>query len=163
VAGRAREISAGLTPLVKWGLPAIFLVEGLSFVADWVAYLHDGRSAPAFVIVMAIGCVLFFPWVAAGCLHLKRVTLTDDALRISNYRRQIVVPLREVASVAHARLGVRAIIVRFAHETEFGAEIRFLPRRTFSSVGGGGLFWSSAIVDRLRDAVSAAKQATPTP
>lgn len=159
MAGKAREISAGHTPLVKWGLPAIFLVEGLSFVADWVAYLHDGRSAPPFVIVLAIACVLLFPWVAIVCLHLKRVTLTDEELRISNYRRQIVVPLREVASVAHARLGLRAIIVRFAHETQFGVEIRFLPQRTFSGVGG--LLWSSPIVDRLRDAVAAAKQAGP--
>ena len=152
MSGKAREISAGLTPLMKWGLPAIVLVEGLSFVADWVAYLHDGRSAPAFVIACAIGFVLFVPWVAATCLHLKRVTLTDDALRISNYRREIVVPLRDVASVAYSRLGMRTVIVRFARETEFGAEIRFLPRRTV-----GAVFWSSLAVDRLREAVAAAK------
>jgi len=153
VAGKAREISAGLTPLVKWGVPAIFLIEGLSFVADWVAYIGEGRSAPPFVVALAVACTLSFPWIAARCLHLKRVTLTDDALRISNYRRQIVVPLRDVASVAPTRLGLRAIAVRFTCETEFGAEIRFLPSRVFSD----GLFWSSPIMDRLRDAVAAAK------
>ena len=147
MSGKAREISAGLTPLIKWGAPAVFLVEGFSFVADWVSYLQDGRSAPPFVIACAIGCVLSFPWVSAFCLRLKRVTLTDDALRISNYRREIVVPLRDVASVAYARLGVRAVVVRFARETEFGPEIRFLPQRVLG--------------DGLRDAVDTAKKATP--
>jgi hypothetical protein len=155
VAGKRRQISEGLTPLVKWGLPGLFLVQGISFVASWVSHLHAGEPVPPFVIALVIGCAVLFPLTAAQCLGLKRVALTEDALHVSNYLREVVVPLRDVAHVGHSRFGMKTIVVRLAHETEFGRRITFLPKLAF-----GGIFWSSPIVDRLRDAVAVAKKAS---
>ncbi len=155
--GKPRVISADLTPLVKWVLPGLFLGWGIWFGAKWVAWLQAGATVEPFVIAAAVCFVTLCPVVAARCLALKRVALTEDALHISNYRREIVVPLRDVASVSHGWIGPKSVIVRFERENEFGRRIAFLPTRTFE-----GLFWSSPIVDRLRDAVAAAKK-TPAP
>lgn len=154
--GKPRVISADLTPLIKWGLPGVFLGWGMWFVAKWIASFEAGATVEPFVAAMAVCFVALCPLVAARCLGLKRVTLTEDALHISNYRREIVVPLRDVASVNHSWIGPKSVVVRFERENEFGRHIAFLPTRTFE-----GLFWSSPIVDRLRDAVAAAKKSPP--
>lgn len=151
--GKRREISADLTPLVKWGLPGLFLWQGITYVADWVSHLQSGTQVPPFVIGLVLVCAVLFPLTAAQCLGLKRVVLGDDALYVSNYLREIAVPLRDIASVGHSRFGMRTVVIRLEHEGEFGRSIVFLPKHTF-----GGLFWSSPIVDRLRDAVAAARK-----
>src|SRR5262245_13048894 len=126
------------------------------FVAKWVASWEAGASVEPFVLAAAVCFVALCPLVAARCLGLKRVALTEDALHISNYRREIAVPLRDVASVKHSWIGPRSVIVRFERENEFGRQVAFLPKHTFDE-----LFWSSPIVDRLRDAVAAAKKTPP--
>jgi hypothetical protein len=156
VPGKPRNLSAGYTPLVKWGLPGVFLFESIWYFTSWMSYLQDGGYVPPAFILHAFGSIALLFWLAATCLGLKRVALTEDALHVSNFRREIVVPLREIASVGHGRLGLRAIVVRLVRETEFGSRIAFLPKRSF-----GGLLWYSPIVDRLRDAVAAAKKAPP--
>jgi hypothetical protein len=157
VAGRPRNLSAGYTPFVKWGLPGIFLVSAISYFIEWMSYLQTGAYVPPAIIVYVFGSIGLTVWLAASCLRLKRVALTEDALHVSGAGRQIVVPLREVVSVGYGRLGFRSVIIRLARDTEFGSRIAFLPKRSF-----GGLFWHSPIVDRLRDAVAAAK-ATKAP
>jgi hypothetical protein len=153
VAAKPRQISEALTPLIKWGLPGLLLVQGISFVASWVSHVHAGEAVPPFVVSIVVVCAVLFLFTAVQCLGLKRVTLTGDALHVSNYLREVVVPLRDVTHVGPSRFGMKTIVVRLAHETDFGRSIIFLPKLTF-----GGLFWSSPIVDRLRDAVAAAKK-----
>jgi hypothetical protein len=156
VPGKPRNLSAGYTPLVKWGLPGVFLFEAIWYFTNWMSTVETGEYVPPAVIIYAFACIGLFFWLAATCLGLKRVALTEDALHVSNFRREIVVPLREVVSVRHARLGLRAIVVRLVRETEFGSSIAFLPKRSF-----GRFLWHSPIVDRLRDAVAAAKKTPP--
>ena len=157
---RPRVLSAGHTPLIKWGLPGLILVEGISFVIGWVRLLQtDEPVAPAVYAYVAI-CAALFPVAAWACLGLKRVALTASSLLISNFRREIAVPLRDVASVGRTVLGLNAVVVDFARDTAFGRRIKFLPRRRFLWFA-----WTHPIVDRLRDAVAAAKkaeQAQPT-
>jgi len=157
VSGKPRDISAEHTQLVKWGLPCVFLAWGIWFVAKWVAWLHDGATIEPFVGAAGVCFVTLCPLIAARCLALKRVALSEDALHISNHRREIVVPLRDVASVNHSWIGPKSVIVRFEREGEFGRQVAFLPKHTFDE-----LFWTSPIVGRLREAVAAAKK-TPAP
>jgi len=150
---RPRVLSAGHTPLIKWGLPGLILAEGISFVIGWVRLLQtDGPVAPAIYGYVAI-CAALFPVAAWACLGLKRVALTEGSLLISNFRREIVVPLRDVASVGRTVLGLNAVVIDFARDTAFGRRIKFLPRRRFLWFA-----WTHPVVDRLRDAVAAARK-----
>ena len=86
-----------------------------------------------------------------------RVVLTDRELRISNYRREIVVPLSDVDEVTENRwVNVHPVTIQFIRRTDFGHRIVFMPkRRPFA------LFSSHPIVAELRAAVAAAKRAPP--
>ena len=153
---RPRVISAGHTPLVKWGLPGVILAEGISYVIGWVRLLQtDEPVAPAVYVYVAV-CAALFPVAAWACLGLKRVALTASSLHISNFRREIVVPLRDVASVGRTVLGLNAVVIDLTRDTAFGRRIKFLPRRRFFWFA-----WTHPIIDRLRDAVAAARKAAP--
>ena len=64
---------------------------------------------------------ILFRWF----IPLKRVILSDTSLHVSNFLREVVVPLRDVESV-HQREGTETvIIVGFARRTAFGRRIVF--------------------------------------
>ena len=97
--------------------------------------------------------VVWAPWILfRGFIPLKRVILSDTSLHVSNFLREVVVPLRDVESV-HQRAGSDAlIIVHFARRTAFGRRIMF-----------SGIGWRPPqphpIVAELSASVAAAKAA----
>jgi hypothetical protein len=101
-----------------------------------------------FPIATVIGA-LFIWWT---CMRLKRVRMDSRSLYISNYRTEIVVPLREVAEVTeNVWLNIHPVTVKFLHETEFGSKVVFIPTQRWFA------FWSShPVVDKIRDAVARA-------
>ena len=166
MSGKPRVISADLTPLVKWGLPCVFLAWGIWFVAKWVAWLHDGATIEPFVGAAGVCFVTLCPLIAARCLALKRVALSEDALHISNHRREIVVPLRDVERVTENRWeSIHPVTIHLRSDTEFGSRIVFMPHRRWFA------WWTShPVVAELREAVEraggmsgAARQPEPRP
>jgi len=67
-----------------------------------------------------------------ACYPLKRVVLDGITLRISNYRQEISVDVHQVSGAGfdeHFEVEGRSLVgLRFAHETEFGRTIEFVPR-----------------------------------
>jgi hypothetical protein len=104
-----------------------------------------------FLAGLIAGTVLIYWWG----VRLMRVAMTDSELRISNYRREIVVPLSDVDEVTENRwVNVHPVTVQFVRRTDFGHRIVFMPkRRPFP------LFASHPIVAELRAAAAAAKRA----
>jgi hypothetical protein len=149
---RPRVISAGHTPLLKWGLPGFFLWEWLWYMVTWARmhrlHVPTPPALVAYIIVSAALCL----WAGWSFLRLKRIAYTDTELHVSNFRRQIVVPLSAVASVGRTVIGLNAIVIQLAQDTEFGSRLTFIPKRMFHP-----LVWTHPIVDRLRDLVAAAK------
>jgi hypothetical protein len=69
---------------------------------------------------------LFLYW---GCMRLKRVDLDEDALYISNYLREVRVPLRDIEEVTENRwINIRPVTVEFRRDTDFGPRITFMPK-----------------------------------
>lgn len=80
------------------------------------------------------------------CAGLKRVCVDSQNLYVSNYRREITVPLSMIASVTENRwINIHPVTVHFLSPTEFGQEITFMPTvRPFA-------FWSRhPVVAELR-------------
>lgn len=79
----------------------------------------------------------------------KRVRMSLDSLHISNYLKEIQVPLSRIAEVRERRwLGPRTVMVRFREPTAFGATIRFRPTLL-------PMFWREhPVVAELRQAAS---------
>src|SRR5688572_15644619 len=98
-------LSARHTPLLKFVLPPIWI--GIVGYAVWQLWsnpdvLLEGEAGAAalalrwlLLAVAAASVVALFAFV----VPLKRVQLTPDGLRVSNYRREVTVPFRAIARV----------------------------------------------------------------
>jgi len=113
----------------------------------------DAETKWTFLVVTIVGA-LFIWWT---CVRLKRVRMDDRALYISNYSKEIVVPLGNVAEVTENRwINIHPVSLVFHAETEFGSRIVFMPKvRWFA-------FWSShPVVEDVRKAVARATDRGP--
>ncbi|MBN2191821.1 MAG: hypothetical protein JW751_03310 [Polyangiaceae bacterium] len=78
------------------------------------------------VLIGFIGGGLITALVWWGFAPLKRVRMNDRELRISNFRREIVVPLTEVADVTQDSWN-HLTTIAFRSDTPFGHSIRVMP------------------------------------
>ena len=142
------------TPLLKFGMPPLALWLVVRVVVSWVRYDRSHAQMPPLAFAVATGCLVLFPLLAWSYARLKRVAMADGALHVSNFRREIIVPLRDVDRVWQPLLSRDLIIIHLARDTEFGDRIVFQPRDMYFA----RFLWAHPMVDRLRDAVAAAKQ-----
>jgi hypothetical protein len=152
-----RTISSAQTFVMKFVSPVIW-ISGFGFGTAMLFRPADtfGDHPPApemkwiFLAGLIVGSILIYWWG----VRLMRVVMTDRDLRISNYRREIVVPLSDVDDVSENRwVNIHPVTVQFVRRTDFGHRIVFMPkRRPFA------LFSSHPIVAELRAAVEAAKR-----
>ena len=95
-----------------------------------------------FLVLFLLGSVYLY-WT---CIRLKSVRMDSNFLYVSNYRKEIKIPLAQIARVSEWRLdNTHPVFVHFSQPTEFGTSIVFMPKiRLFG-------FWSShPVVDRIR-------------
>ncbi len=97
-----------------------------------------------FLLITVVGGSLIYRLLG----RLKRVEVDDAALYVSNFAREIRVPLRDIEDVTENRwINIHPVTVHFFRETEFGASIVFMPEvRWFA------FFSSHPIVAELREA-----------
>jgi hypothetical protein len=68
----------------------------------------------------------FFLWSA---VPLKRVRIDGRYIYVSNYRKEIAVPLEQIEAVTKNRwVNSQPVTVRFRSATAFGSRITFIPR-----------------------------------
>jgi hypothetical protein len=146
-----RTLSSVLTFFMKFLFTSIW-ISGFGFftVMVWVhtvdpSGLPDNRRWQ-FLTAWICGS-LFILW---GCAGLKRVRVDERMLYISNFRKEIPVPLSAVESVTeNTWINIRPVTICFRVETAFGRTIKFMPefRSLFLSP------WTShPVVDELRRA-----------
>jgi hypothetical protein len=172
-----RTLSSPLTFIVKVLAPALTtaLVVGTVLAASFAGEAwwraadlpRDPVSWAAFVAWSAfcIACMLWFG------LPLKWVRLDDGALQISNYLRQIRVPLSDLAAVSEKRLvrfaGPYRIVLEFRRPTDFGHSIAFLPKALWRTARTPSELWGPhPDAEGLRAAIllsQAAGEGTPKP
>lgn len=181
-----RRVSSSLTfafkyivyPLLAMAFPgyivSIFFFKNIHY-AD-ISLTRSNITIPAWFSAEFFKWILLVLWVSGivwsylvkGLPAIKRVSLDDGSIYISNYLKEIRVPLRSIADVSDTFWGRwlrrgRYIAVTFMHDTAFGEKIVFLPQSMFfSSVSIGdnpniNPFISHPIVDALKDAVQRAK------
>jgi hypothetical protein len=118
-----RRISSLLTFYTKFLWPlAVVVYLGFYFLAG----MDSGLSAfpsPMFLVFL-IAVSIFAAWRAWGP---KRVSVDANNLYVSDYRREIVVPLSAIISVSERIWSEpRRVIVQLREPTEFGDKIVFL-------------------------------------
>jgi len=126
-----RDLSSSHTFLVKFIVPACFILGfGIGALSlFFVTTTKDGAAVPElmrwlFVAIWLTCSVLLW----RNCTVLKRVRADEDSLYISDFAREITVPLNDVALVSMSRWAKRSpVTLYFTMETPFGKSIAFLP------------------------------------
>ena len=148
-----RTISSTWTFFEKFIVPAMWLIGwGLGTFALYFAnHRDDGRSANSILEFRRI--YLGFGLLASGlvywfCVRLKRVSIDSTTLYVSNYLKEVQVPLRDIAQVTENRwVNSHPVTIEFQCDTEFGRSILFMP--PIRILGG----WRPhPVVEELREA-----------
>lgn len=122
-----RNLSSDWTWFHKFVFPGLWIsaftiVTVGMFLQDDKNQARDGRW---FFLGMTIVGATFLYW---SVIRLKKVSLDGDRLVVSNYRREIQVPLRDVEKVTGSvMMNPELIWVHFRHPTDFGTKILFMP------------------------------------
>ncbi len=149
-----RDLSSAQTFPTKIIFPALWIGGfGLGTMALFVAgdSFHDktGAAPPAeikwiFLAAWTLGS-MFIYW---GCVRLKRVRMDETSLYISNYLREVQVPLHQVTAVTENRwLNIHPVTISFRSATEFGERVVFMPK-----VRWFGLWTSHPVVTEIQEA-----------
>jgi hypothetical protein len=142
-------LSSRLTFITKTIFPACWIIGfGLITAAIWAWNGLPAEMRWAFLAAWIAGATSFWWW----CFPLKRVRVGGGELYVSNFRKEIVVPLGFVEGVTENRwINIHPITLHFRGDTEFGRKITFMPKSRLM------FFWSShPVVGELRRMVDAA-------
>jgi hypothetical protein len=94
-----------------------------------------------FLVAWSLGTT-FILWANVG---LKRVRIDEQQLHVSNYSREICVPLSAITDVKQNRwINSRPITIYFRDATPFGDQVTFMPKQRIQ-------FWSvDPVVNELK-------------
>ena len=126
------------------------------FPAFWIPLLGFGT------LIMFVGgfegdappkWIFLFVWVAGSafiywsCMRLKEVSVDDDFLYVSNYLKEVSIPLSEIYDVTeNLWLNIHPVTIHLKSPSEFGDKIVFMPKtRAFA------FFSSHPVVKELKE------------
>lgn len=129
-----RRLSSAQTFLMKFVFPPFWILlfaqaSVLFFTSG--AFAGSGESAPPpemkwlmlAAIVAGALCIYWF------CMRLKQVELDEQYLYVSNFVREIRIPLQDIEEVSENRwVNIRPITLEFRRDTDFGSRIIFMPK-----------------------------------
>ena len=145
---RTGSISSEMTFVYKFIFTPIWTVLfGVGAIAT-----QFSKAGPdlLFLLVWIVGSLTLFLF----CGRLKKVWMVEDNLYISNYFREIKVPLLDVKTVSESLLlSPRIIKLQFENETSFGRSIVFMPPIQIFL-----FFRSHPLADQLLSEVEKAKE-----
>jgi hypothetical protein len=126
-----KVVSSQFTFLFKFVFPCGWLAAGFYALAQ-------GTSGAAGVFIclwLGVSLLLFRHYM----FPLKKVSLVEGFLRVSNFWREVDVPLSEIESVRAVGYGLLqgpmpGIVVKLKNPTEFGEMVRFIPGRYYQDV-----------------------------
>lgn len=122
-----RTLSSSLTFLHKIIVPAVWLVLfGFITFASFLPGSGVPHAAGSFSLVMLIvGAALMYRFG----LRLKVVSVDDNYLYVSNYAKEIAIPLDEISDVTENKwANNRPVTIRLRSPSEFGDKIVFMPK-----------------------------------
>jgi hypothetical protein len=145
-----RTLSSAQTIFMKFVFPTIWIsMFGLGTFGLFLGAFHgQGDTAPPtwmkwqFLAVWIAGSA-FIWW---GCARLKKVRTDETAIYVSNYLKEVRIPLDAIRDVTENRwINIHPVTIHFRYSTPFGDSIVFMPTvRLFS--------WTShPVVSELRD------------
>ena len=126
--GAKRKLSSPVaTVTFKFFLPAMLLVSLVASAIEEYSSGADGMSLgmlwPFFMFILP--WMIFIFWLG---LSIKSVAIDDSALYVSNYFKEVRIPLAEMGEIREARwMRPNLVTVVLKSSCKFGDKIRFVP------------------------------------
>jgi len=161
-----RKVSSELTLFVKFLVPAALMVAAFCYLIGFALFASHqplGGFLFGLCLILVIGAGLSYLAVrTAG--SLKEVSIDSDFIYVSNFRREISVPLSEVDEVGWRlmlKTSMKPVWVKFEGETEYGRKVTFLARYRFFGIGAPPVvneILAMAVEARRRRNIQASRQ-----
>ncbi|MGZ3254728.1 MAG: hypothetical protein ACXU7D_10515 [Burkholderiaceae bacterium] len=146
-----KTLSSAQTIFIKILFPTFWISGfGLATIILWLIpiYIKTGAHPPDemkwdFLLAWIVGAI-FIWWT---CIDLKRVRIDSENLYISNYLKEVSIPLNMIVDVTENRwVNAHPVTIHFRNVTEFGQKIKFMPTVRFFS------WWSThPVVAELKE------------
>jgi hypothetical protein len=122
-----RVISAGDTFFAKFVFSPVLLSGAVVLVIVTLrdrAHAHE-HAISWWGIAFYWACIGLFVSMVWPLARMKRVALSKTSLHVSNFLREIVVPLNDISTVREIEGTAYRVCIEFKSETPFGRQIRF--------------------------------------
>ncbi|UII32572.1 hypothetical protein LVD17_01795 [Fulvivirga ulvae] len=139
-----KQLSSNLTFIAKVILPGLF-VTGITgaIIGLTSSGQYDG------VLGAFLALLVFSPLIYMGLVRLKRVSIDNQYIYISNYIKTIQVPITDLQEVDDTwLLNYHPIWITFRTETPFGKVVMFMPSTDPTSI-----FSTHPITRELRELI----------
>lgn len=141
-----RTLSSLQTFLMKIIFPVIWIpLFGFGTLTRIFGGFEGPGPQPTWLfLVIWIAASAFIYW---NCVRLKVVSVDDNFLYVSNYLKEIAVPLSEIYDVTeNLWINIHPVTIHLRSPSEFGDKIVFMPKtRLFA------FFSSHPVVDELKE------------
>jgi hypothetical protein len=143
-----RRLSSRQTFLAKFVIPGAFLAAAVVSLLIALPLLADKPSLLNVLITLVLIAVIISP--CSVYIPLKAVSLDGPYLRISNFWKEMAIPLSDVKHVEYVqRFKLKYVVLTLKRRSEFGRQIKFVPPGTWK-------FWKEhEVVDQLKRLIKA--------
>jgi hypothetical protein len=131
-----RTISSKQTFLMKIVFPLLWIpLFSIGILSVFFNSSMKSDFPKIYVLLIWIIALISIYWF---CIRLKKVSVFGDSLYVSNYLKEIKIPLSEIINVTeNVWVNIHPVTIHLKNPSEFGNKIVFMP--TFRFFG----FWSS--------------------
>jgi len=139
-----RNLSSIQTIIMKIFFPGLWtVIFSAAILSVFFGRVHGPESLPRWGYVLFwIGGLVFVWW---GSVRLKVVSVDNDFLYVSNYLKEIAIPLSDIYDVTeNVWLNTHPVTIHLKSPSEFGDKILFMPKTRFS------MFSSHPVVKELK-------------
>jgi hypothetical protein len=141
-----RRLSSRQTILMKFIFPAFWIpLFGFGTLSMFLNVFEGPDPPPKWIFLLAWVAGSVFIWW--GCVRLKEVSVDDNFLYVSNYLKEIAIPLSDIHDVTENRwVNIHPVTIRLKATSKFGDKIVFMPTARFFA-----FFSSHPVVSELKE------------
>jgi hypothetical protein len=151
-----RSLSSQLTVVFKF-FPALWIpFFGLGVLGTFLGAFQGKNGVPP---SLSFNLLFLSLWIVGSifgyviCAALKEISIDERCLYVSNYLREISIPLTEIHDVTeNTWINLHPVTVHLRRTSVFGDRITFMPKFDISSIGG-----SHSVVAELKTLALLAK------
>lgn len=139
-----RELSSKQTFLLKIILPIMIGIICILMLTMIAVNIRTNATLPLLIVTIFLAAGIYVMFRTT--MRYKKVAVDDEFLYVSNYRKEIKIPLSNIADVTEIKwIRTRPITIHLKNDSEFGRKIVFTPK-----MNGFRVFADNPVIGELK-------------